>query len=257
MVEVDGVWLGKFDTYAQAQMSVSSKSTNSRDLFAQAEWLDRQASLAHGSASDESPSLKPPRPTNLPFAAGLMNVKTIVDFGGGSGWVREVIRASARSLELYVVIDVDSVVERFSEVATPHLRFVSADSPVLDELAGETDILYSNSALQYLPDNSGFRDVVKRVRPDTVLVDELLWSATGRDWFSIQVNSVVPAVARFASIDRIVDDLASLGYRLTRKDPYSVTDDYAFPSMDTLPPEVRIPHALSLTFARGPSAGGD
>ena len=255
MVAVGPVWSGTFLTFAQAAASVPTEPDHKLSLFAQAKWLDRQAALASRSVSEESQIQPPSRPTNLPFAAAVVNAKIIVDFGGGSGWVRQFLYG-LKGLERFLVVDVESVVRRFGEVATSQLEFVTADSPVLDDLAGITDILYSNSTLQYLPDNVAFCDVVRRVRPALVLLDEVLWSSTGSDWFTVQVNSIVPAVARFASIDVLVADLATIGYRLTWKDNFG-REGYAFPVMENLPRRVRISHALVLAFSRGSDDDGD
>jgi len=173
--------------------------------------------------------------------------RSIVDFGGGCGWVFAACQHAGARIEHYTIIELSTVVSEFSPVTKDPLRYRDV-STFLKSPQLRADILYSNSCLQYQSDNSLFISIVNKCRPTQILVDELLWSR-GEDWFSIQTNSEVDTISRFVSVSNLVTELAMVGYSLVWRNSSSGNEYRSFPSMSEFDQSYRIQSRLSLLFA--------
>jgi putative methyltransferase (TIGR04325 family) len=245
------VWVGQFSSYADALASAAERlglhDGDALALFANEDWLDRQARLTQINRGTRSNGFA--RPSTLPPISASMNAHRIADFGGGSGWVyRMLLSCGVRGIHDYAVIEIPAVVNRFAHEGDSVLRFVLNDGESLVGMApGEVDILYSNSALQYLPSNDSFLDLVTRLAPRAVLLDELLWTPADEDWFTVQMNAADPIAARFTSHSRLCRELASLRYETVLSMPYGGMH-YEYPDMSNFPHGRRVEYGLTLLF---------
>jgi putative methyltransferase (TIGR04325 family) len=249
------VWVGQYESRHEAQSALATRTNQEdTDLFALPSWLRRQGLLVDRIDPDPQSILNSalPRPTNLPLVCSGGGIRRIVDYGGGSGWVFEACERVTSSIDQYVVIDSAEVVAAYLSRRTSPIHFVTFDESDRALHEAPFDVVYSNSALQYAGDNQGLMILLRNTRPRLLLIDELLWSLSDRDWFTLQVNSDVPVISRFASLPRLQNDLKECGYRVAWTGSFGGSAGYAFPDMSEFDDDHRIDHAMSLLFTREP-----
>jgi len=240
------VWSGVYSNAKEAEAVVGRQKAL---LFECPSWLIRQRALADQTAEFLRHGCQAPRPTLLPaVVAGATDV-VVVDLGGGSGWVGSLLRGLGLPIRRYVVRDLPQVVDFHRQHTVEGIEYQYLDDTSLTH--SSVDVLYANSCLQYMPDNDGLLDQVRRLRPRTMLVDELLWCRSDQDWFTIQANSDIPCVTRFASLHRLVTEAEHEGMRLAWEGIFGAGHrDYSFPDMSNFPDDLAIASAISLVFTR-------
>lgn len=237
-------WKGVFATYQEATASCEQSNT----VFELDTWLWRQRALADRAAELLRQGCQGPRPTLLPALVAGEPLAVIVDLGGGSGWVREQLRGLGLVPHRYIVRDLAKVVDFYREHPVSGVEYQYLNDTSLDAVA-PIDLLYANSSLQYMPDNAGLINQVRRLRPRTLLIDELLWAPGDQDWFTVQVNSDIASVARFVSLRRLVGELHDEGMKLVWSGAFGGGHvGYTFPDMDGFPPKMKNEAAKSLVF---------
>jgi len=234
------VWAGQFDDWASAAAEAGGGS----NPFGLSSWLTRQGKLALEARRDPSLTLLSQRPTVLPFALAGLSRPSVLDFGGGSGWVFERATSGGLVFSKYTVAEVAAVIKAFGAGARPPLDFVP-----LDGTFGHYDVVYSNSSIQYAQSNELLVRAIAESEPNMVLIDELLWSPLDIDWFTVQVNSDVPTVVRFVSTQILAEQMHTLGYRLVHAGAICpIAHGYPFPDMASFGKDRRIRHRLSMLF---------
>ncbi len=182
-----------------------------------------------------------------------MKPRSIVDFGGSSGWAYEYLRNSVRELSIfsYAIVEIESVVEHMgaAKLHKPPVVYKKAAEPL-----ERCDLLYSNSVLQYCESNAQLLDLVDRTRPDYVLLEDLV--ALGEsDFFTLQTYFDTTIAYRFLGFRRLVNDLSSRGYAEILRCPYGAGGIGAGRfEMDNFPEDKRLRHSLSIVFRRSGNA---
>jgi len=74
-------------------------------------------------------------------------------------------------------------------------------------------VLYSNSALQYFPDNGFLTKIVSMSTPEWILLDDFQ-TALGGEFFSMQHYYGAEIPCRFCDVTSTVREIRDLGYRL-------------------------------------------
>lgn len=218
-------------------------------VWANKNWLERHGRLAE-SLSNFTGSLEATflsRPTYLPLLASGIKNAHIIDYGGGSGWVFNVLNQTDCDIKSYKIIDLESVITAYTDFHKNKLSYMTIQN--ITSIFESIDILYSNSTLQYNPDNSNILKIVKLTSPTYILLDEFYVSNQPHDWFTIQQNSDLPIICRFISPDRLVIDLNLLGYKLIWSTNYC-GENYNFPKMNNYPKKLRIKYPLTLLFKK-------
>jgi putative methyltransferase (TIGR04325 family) len=152
------------------------------------------------------------------------------------------------NVDSYTVIDIPEVVEYFKTHDVGPVVFQTQRDFLDLRDRRSTDVVYANSSLQYLPNNEDFLAILETVQPSFVLLDELLWTRGASDWFAVQINSNLPVVARFLSLELLDGELGALGYTLIFEGPYLTPA--GFPEMIMQPSTERIQYALSRAYRR-------
>lgn len=204
------IWNGVFDTWADASHAAGLKSPEIPQAFDTARWMDRQGSMLHSARSGVSP-----RFTNLPLLIGTTDARSVVDLGGGSGWTFELIsKSNSQILERYIVLEQRTSVDAFSNnfISDQRVRFVPSEAFV-NYSSQPADVLYSNSALQYLPDNDLLTRIVANCTPNWILLDDIQTGLQG-EFFSMQHYYGIEIPCRFCDVNLMVDQVQSLGYSL-------------------------------------------
>jgi putative methyltransferase (TIGR04325 family) len=171
---------------------------------------------------------------------------SVIDLGGSSGWCLQASLGAGADVEKYVVVELPCVIEGMAHLATGVLSFQEWQEALLDESVYQ--VMYVNSVLQYLDNNDLLLTLVKAKAPHFVLLDELLWSPTTFDWYTIQRNLDSPAVVRFASEQKLTSALKELGYRCVWRRLSANAGEWHFPDMAEFGQDVAVDGRLSLLF---------
>lgn len=214
------IFQGYFSNYPSACEAAnnSRKSSNFIEPFDSVRWMARQREMLALARIG-----KYPRPTNLPLLAALSNPKFIVDLGGGSGWTSELLSKSKASMDgNYLVLEIPSVCEEFSREFSEdsRLSFFSSISEAPHWMILRTDILYSNSVLQYFQDSSTLTKLVSLLSPKYILLDDFQTSAR-ETFYSLQNYYGTRIPICFSSLEDILKTCNDLGYELLVNSEYS------------------------------------
>jgi putative methyltransferase (TIGR04325 family) len=166
-----------------------------------------------------------PRPTNLPLLAAITSPKFIVDLGGGGAWTSELVTNSRLGkFKSYLVLEIPSVCKEFSQVfaSDSGVSFYSSISEAPPWMISRTDILYSNSTLQYFPDDSILLALVSSLSPSYILLDDFQ-SSIADTFFTLQNYYGLNIPYRFSNLGELLVRYSELGYELL------VSSDYASP----------------------------
>jgi putative methyltransferase (TIGR04325 family) len=241
------VWDGCFSSFELAISAAKSLSSMEASVLQDKNWIQKHASATNTSDSFVTGLVH--RSTSLPIFSSAFDASHFVDFGGGSGWVYRSLLQSGRKVDSYTVIDIQEVVDFFETYYEDESVVFQTQYDFLDLTPGPSvDVVYANSSMQYLPDNNDFLTVLESTHPRFVLLDELLWTRQPSDWFAIQINSNLPVVARFLSLDILDAQLGAIGYTRIFEAPYLTSA--GFPGMTAQPMSKRIQYALTRAYRR-------
>jgi putative methyltransferase (TIGR04325 family) len=248
------IWEGVFRTWEEA----SGSSSAAESAFSSDRWIARMTQQLQDYRRERAVHFValPPRPTNLPWLCATTRPRTILDFGGSSGWCWDYLHDVVQDLQLesYVIVETSAVVEQMqrSQLHGPPV-FYTTDPAGL----GVHDILYSNSVLQYFGTNAPILDLVAQVRPLYVLLDDL-FANDDLDSFSTQVYYGVAMPHRFIGLAKLRDEMDHLGYvaRLRAPFTYPIRGVVGPLPMENLPKEFRVKYASSVLFERKQGRGG-
>lgn len=218
------VWRGPYDSWGDAEAAAALDSpARPGSLFDSWEWLTRQATFRESirEGNFASGSEVSTRNSSLPLLAQGVESLRIVDLGGGSGWVFDLLRKSGVSIDEYAVIDRPEVCAYFLACEDGPRTFVTFDD--WRELVREHrswDVVYCNSALQYARSSELLVDIVRQFQPRWVLLDDTLVTRLAQDTFAVQVNSDKSEAVRFLSVAGLVRDLLPCGFHLVWRSPF-------------------------------------
>ena len=175
------VWEGIFDTREDAVAMGNG--------FRSELWLSRieeQLSTYLERIETLGKNALPPRPCALPLFCALIKPRVVVDVGGGSGWSWHCVQQSAPDSlpDQWFILELSEVCEHFSKSSYPPSSSVKYISTVRPDLG--CDLVYSNSALQYMIDDEVFLDSVDTMEPMYILLEDFL-GGDFEDFFSVQI----------------------------------------------------------------------
>ena len=242
------IWNGPFATWEQACESAATGD----EAFVNERWTDRISEhlKSYRETHSQHGLALPPRPSNLPWVCASTGARTIVDFGGSSGWCYDYLTNAlvGDPITSYVIIEIEGITAymKQSGLQGPPVRYQLAGDPLT-----HCDLVYCNSVLQYFRTNTELLELVAKTNPDHVLLDDLL-AKGDRDFFSAQNYYEYAIPHRFIGLQKLKADLKGIGYELALEAPFSspILGLFKPLPMDNFPPEFRLRHALSLLFKR-------
>ncbi len=213
------IWNGVFNSWDEAASAAVSESEDAPQAFDTTRWMDRQESMLTSARSGVSP-----RFTNLPILIGLSGARSVVDLGGGSGWTFELVsHSNTMAIQKYVIVEQQTSVDAFAARFTgdDRVQFFASET-VFDDRLDSVDVLYSNSALQYFPDNRFLTKLIVMCTPKWILLDDIQ-TAIGGEFFSMQHYYGAEIPCRFCDVKNTVKELQQMGYTLKGNWEYPAT----------------------------------
>jgi putative methyltransferase (TIGR04325 family) len=161
----------------------------------------------------------PPRPSNLPLVCAMINARSILDFGGSSGWCWDYLYNSLpnQNIESYIIIETAEVV---SYMGTSRLHNKPVEYKTLCDSINSCDLIYCNSVLQYFSSNAPLIELVERTAPKYIFLEDLI-AKREDDFLTVQTyyNSGIPY--RFIGITKLLSELFDQGYTELARCPYA------------------------------------
>lgn len=244
------IWSGLFDTWDQACDAAQQRARGR--VFDNNRWLERiTRQLSEYRAEYQAYGIAlPPRPSNLPWVCAMTSPRSIIDFGGSSGWCWDYLRNTLpeHSISSYVIVELESIVNYMTRSG---LHAAPVTYKTMSEPLEPCDLIYSNSVLHYFESNAPLLQLVERTHPEYVLLEDIVGKGD-RDVFSLQeyYGSRIPQ--RFIGVETLIRALHLLGYRALLKIPYSspVLGVMGPLPMENLPKEKQIRYAVSLLLKK-------
>lgn len=207
------IWSGNYSTWGEAVSAAEELNSAALDpvAFDSQRWLQRQRGILLDTRNGLSP-----RYSTLPLLAAGLGPHTIVDFGGGSGWAYELLTSSTKfALSKYIVIEREATIAAFSREfrADSNVEFIPISRVVAVKTSGSKTVLYSNSTLQYEPENKSFLGLVECLQPKMILFDDFQ-SSVGAEFFSLQHYYGAEIPCRFPCVQDLRRDLLQCGYKV-------------------------------------------
>jgi putative methyltransferase (TIGR04325 family) len=197
---------GNFKSLAEAN-AFSRGGSYSEESFTSPRWFRRQEAFWNDSLAGISP-----RPSTLPVVIEKSNASMVVEVGGGSGWIWNLIGSDVKRDLKYINLELAETSEYFKNLA--HIdRAITFISSLNDLELNSNDqlMLYSNSTIQYL-DDSGLKEIFCKLDScSEVLFDELIFTDFESYWtLQEYYGSKIPYFVRNKS--DFLDFMGTLGF---------------------------------------------
>jgi len=208
---------GKFKTFFELENSdLGQASSYNLDkistAFSQEKWLIRQSEFFEMSLNGELP-----RNSNLPIFTFLNSRERILDIGGGSGWVSNLLHKDC----VYRNLENKDIQEFFSNRYNISSRFISDASEIITY---KPSMVYANSVVQYFTKIADFINLVVIAQPLHVLLDDLYLSERG-SFYSLQryYETYIPTFFPFA--EEFISMFKEISYDVVFDFPFLITNN--------------------------------
>lgn len=243
-VNSSAIWEGVFQNYDEVKKKGNGFSGHT--------WKNRiiKQLVDFRKLSSENEIVLPPRSTDLPLLHSITASKSIVDFGGSSGWNYEFLKHSSLhcKIQKYLIIEIEKIVEwmKSKNLHNDPVEF----STHLDKNQ-KFDILYTNSALQYVYNDNVFIRIIKSTSPSWILIEDFL-GGHFHDFFSIQSFYEDKIPVKFRNIDSFVKKISEIGYKLhfRKKYPSVINGIQQDLPMESLPEDFRVKNGINFLFKK-------
>lgn len=244
------IWNGPFETWEQA----CAAAPKPEEAFLGDRWVNRivQQLQEYRDLSSKYDVALPPRPSNLPWVCAMTRPRSIVDFGGSSGWCHDYLRHTLKdhSISSYVIVEIERIVDYMTRCglhAAP-VSYKTATDPL-----DPCDLLYCNSLLQYFGSNAPLLDLVGSVGPEYILLDDLLAKGE-KDFFSTQTYYETAIPHRFLGLQQLFHELGGIGYQPLLSAPFAspILGLMKPLPMENFPEAFQLRHSLTVLLKRTP-----
>lgn len=241
------IWIGSFQTFEQAK----DHAQQSLENFENDIWISRIINQLQDykiNYSSFGVAAAPPRPCGLPNLISLTAAKSILDFGGSSGWCWEFVNnsVSKNSIEKYTVLENKTVSDLYTSGKLHHDKRVECISDFQD--VPIVDILYVNSVLQYLPSNDFLLKIIDKTRASFILLEDVVALHNQTEFFSLQhyYGKYIPY--RFLNFEKLKNELHGKGFDIISVTPYisPIKGKSDIMPMSNFPKKKRVHHSLSI-----------
>ena len=233
------VYSNFFTSYVEATRSIG-KNCNSQ-AYSHQRWIARLEGFNKDVLSDHTPfyAKKLPRSSCLPlFLSGNSNLKSILDLGGGGGWLGLYIKKIFQHVKAYDLIELKYVENYFRDFLAGHgIKYTEYDNQ------RHYDVIYSNSCIQYFPDIEPLIKCISNASPKYIVLDDIYLSKK-EQFYCHQKYYENTMVMNFMNYNDLERSMANANYRLcfsgVYRDPI-LGEDTKIPFDDSVPEDWR-PH---------------
>ncbi len=204
------IWFKVFFERSQINDFIEEYKLDMNSTFSSDLWIQKQTFFLHHAKSGPMP-----RFSVLPNFMAQNGLNSVVDFGGGSGWLGFYLPENC----FYVNQEIGTLVRHFGELNTSKNRIITEDA---SNFVTNVDVLYSNSVIQYLSDTSSFINLIDSFNPSYIVLDDLQTS-TKSEFFSIQryFNSFL--ITKFYNLINFIEEIEANDYILMKSINYPHT----------------------------------
>lgn len=234
-----------FDQGTIKNLVLLNRENSSENVWLSPRWVKRQQEFLSESLKGNTP-----RPHSflelLEFADEPIS---IVDFGGGSGWLFHALSFSGYILESYVNVESINLHETCNQ---EHLEYIYVPLNEIENHNWKSSIsvLYLNSVIQYFESDNSLFEITKKINPKTVLIDDLTPSSSS-EFFAYQKYYETRIPYRFVDLDALIEGMKGQNYHLKGKITFnrviSPSFSYEFEKVDE---KFSIGETNSLIFER-------
>jgi putative methyltransferase (TIGR04325 family) len=201
------IWQGRYRTSFECLDEMATSQTPLADAFSSQQWITKLKAMRTVALSGLYP-----RNSTLPRVITTLKCNVVYDFGGGSGWLFELVK-NVTTLSTYVVIELPSVIRALAEEVSNSSRIQFKElCEITSEFRTPNTLLYANSVWHYLLDDEEILNVVTRISPQYILLDDLQIS-TDFEYYSLQryYGTLIPC--RFFELSNLIKLVEGCGYR--------------------------------------------
>ena len=235
-----------FDQGTIKNLVLHNRENSSDNVWLSPRWVKRQQEFLSESLKGNTP-----RPHSfLELLEFDDQPISIVDFGGGSGWLFHSLLFSDFKLESYVNVESINLHETCHQ---KHLEYFYLPPNEIETYNWKSDnsILYLNSVIQYFESDNSLFEITKKINPKTVLIDDLTPSSSSQ-FFAYQKYYETRIPYRFVDQDALIEGMKSQNYHLKGRIAFnrviSPSFSYEFEKADE---KFSIGETNSLIFERG------
>lgn len=148
------------------------------DVWASSRWQKRQESFLSDSLAG-----KYPRHSSLPEVIKESKANVVFEFGGGSGWVWNLINSNVKANLSYINLELLETCHKYQDFigSNPAISFIS-EIDDLEIKAGHQVLFYTNSVMQYV-ENDKIEETFNVLNSCTeALFDELVFTDFQSYW---------------------------------------------------------------------------
>jgi putative methyltransferase (TIGR04325 family) len=211
-----------FDQGTIENLVLQNRENLSNDVWSSSRWVKRQQEFLTESLEGTTP-----RPHSfrelLEFIAEPLN---IVDFGGGSGWLFHTLLFSGINVQSYVNVESINLHDTCNQ---RHSNYFYLTPEELETHCWNSDnyVLYFNSVIQYFESDNSLFEILKKISPKTVLIDDLTPSASNQ-FFAYQKYYETRIPYRFIDQNALIKGMTERGYNLRGRPAFSRVISPAF-----------------------------
>ena len=210
------IFEGNFDSLETALKEQRFRNTN--DVFTSDNWKNRQQLFLDMSKEGISPR----HSSLISFLAEHKQIDTILDIGGGSGWIFNLLEANIQKPLTYINLEITEICEEFSKKFshTNRVQFVDSWESILS--LKEISLIYSNSTIQYMSDENLFENFRKISQPKYLVLDDFI-ATSSKSYWTLQnyYGSFIPYY--FRNLTEFNENLFAQGYSVISAEDYRQT----------------------------------
>ena len=247
------IWNGPYKTWVEA-CDAAKNHNITQPAFTSERWLQRitQQLLDYRNEFRQYAIAQPPRPCNLPWVVALTSPRSIVDFGGSSGWAMDYLKntLTMHKINSYTIVELESVV-KFMQNSELHNKVVSYQT--LNNPLAPCDLLYSNSVLQYFESNAPLLSLIENATPEYIFLEDL-YAKDEKDFFGTQNYYDQAMPVKFIGLGDLLKELSSMGYQQLLQCPYSSPIHGLIKPlpMENYPEKFKLHYSLSVLLKKEP-----
>lgn len=180
-------------------------------------WRRRQEMFLRTSLSGEAP-----RPEILSTFLPGKNVRRLLDFGGGSGWLVPFLKSKGIIFDVMDVVETEESITWFSSMNS-EIHWIRNKDLQFENIDSSETLFYSNSCIQYLPNLEEF--LGQLLKNDwKYLIFEDIPNVEGVDVWSRQQYYGYSTPYHFLNLDKLISIFQGFNYKVIEKHDY--LDDF-------------------------------